>query len=85
MPQSLAIGAFVFGAVLLLLALAGGGFKLFGAEVSGVAGRTARVVSFLLGLALIGVGLSREVGPPAPAPTPAPAPAPPGAPSPTDS
>jgi len=35
MPTSLTIGIFVFGAVLLLVALVGGKFKLFGTEVSG--------------------------------------------------
>ena len=57
MPQSITIAAFVFGAVLLLIALVGGGFKIFGAEVSGSAGKVARSVAGLGGLALLCVGL----------------------------
>ena len=33
MPQNLSIAAFVLGAILLLVAIVGGGFKLFGAEI----------------------------------------------------
>jgi hypothetical protein len=33
MPENLKIGAFVFGAILVLIALLGGNFKIFGAEV----------------------------------------------------
>lgn len=61
MPQSLAIGAFVLGAVLLLIALLGGGFKIFGAEVStGGTGKVGRVLAFVIGLALLGVGFSYQ-------------------------
>jgi len=59
MPESLTIGAFVFGAVLILLSLVGGEFKLYGAEVSGKAGRLGRVVAFALGVMLIVFGLFR--------------------------
>jgi hypothetical protein len=34
MPQTLAIGVLVLGGILLLIALLGGNFKLFGAEIS---------------------------------------------------
>ncbi len=57
MPQSIPIAAFAFGAVLLLIALLGGKFKLFGAEVSGTAGRAGRSVAAILGIALIVIGL----------------------------
>jgi hypothetical protein len=60
MPESLTIAAFVFGAVLMLLSLVGGGFKLFGAEVSGTVGTLGRTVAFALGGVLITVGLLRE-------------------------
>jgi hypothetical protein len=53
MPQSLDLAAFVFGAVLILLALVAGSFKLFGAEVQGTTGRLGRIVAFALGLILI--------------------------------
>jgi hypothetical protein len=57
MPQNITIAAFVFGAVLLLIALLGGGFKIFGAEVSGNTGRGQRVVAGIAGIVLIIVGL----------------------------
>jgi hypothetical protein len=60
MPESLTIATFVFGAVLTLLSLVGGGFKLFGAEVPGTAGTLGRTVAFVLGGVLITVGLLRE-------------------------
>jgi hypothetical protein len=58
MPQSITIAAFVFGAVLLLIAIMGGGFKLFGAEVSGRAGILSRMIAGAMGLSLILVGIS---------------------------
>jgi hypothetical protein len=58
MPQNITIAAFVLGAVLLLIAiLHGGGFKIFGAEVDGSAGRFGRLFAGLLGVILIGIGL----------------------------
>lgn len=56
-PQSITIAAFVFGAVLLLIALLGGGFKIFGAEVSGKAGAFGRPVAGITGMVLLMVGL----------------------------
>jgi len=53
MPQSLDLAAFVFGAVLILLSLVAGSFKLFGAEVQGKVGTVGRVIAFVLGLILI--------------------------------
>lgn len=58
MPQSLSIGAFAFGAVLILLSLGIGKFKLFGAEVEGKVGRVARVIALLFGVLLVLTGLS---------------------------
>jgi hypothetical protein len=58
MPQSLNIGAFVFGAVLVLLSLVVGKFKLFGAEVDGTVGKVGRVIAFLFGVFLISTGLN---------------------------
>jgi len=63
MPESLTIAAFVFGAVLILLSLVGGEFKLYGAEVSGKASKFGRVVAFGLGVGLIIMGLSRDERP----------------------
>ena len=57
MPQSITIAAFVFGAVLLLIALVGGGFKIFGAEVSGKAGSAGRFLAGLAGVVLLCIGL----------------------------
>lgn len=60
MPQSVTIAAFVFGAVLILIALVGGGFKIFGAEIPKPIEIPARFVAAILGLILIfiGIGLS---------------------------
>lgn len=62
MPNTITIGAFVLGAVLLLLGLAGGQFKIFSAEVNGRAGKFARTLAFVLGVLLVGFGLMRETG-----------------------
>jgi|SRR5208283_4341899 len=61
MPQSITIAAFVFGAVLLLISLLGGGFKIFGAEVSGSAGKVGRLVAGVAGFILISVGLIASI------------------------
>ena len=53
MPESLSIAAFVFGAVLLLIAFVGGNFKIFGAELSRTAGPVIRVISGVLGLVFV--------------------------------
>ena len=56
MPTSLDIAFFVFGAILLFLALLGGRFKLFGAEVSAkTTNKPVRIVAFLLGIILISI------------------------------
>jgi hypothetical protein len=57
MPQSIVIAAFVFGAVLLLIALLGGHFKIFGAEISGATGRPGRIIAGVVGVVLLVVGL----------------------------
>jgi hypothetical protein len=57
MPQSLSIAAFVFGAVLVLLSLVVGKFKLFGAEIDGTVSKASRVIAFLFGIFLIARGL----------------------------
>jgi hypothetical protein len=58
MPQSLAMGAFVLGAVLLLISLLSGGFKIFGAEVSGTTGIIGRLVAFVIGIFFLVIGFS---------------------------
>ena len=57
MPQNVTIGAFVFGAVLVLIALLPGGFKIFGVEISGTTGRLRRITAGVLGILLVVVGL----------------------------
>ena len=64
MPESLSIGAFVFGAVLILVALLGGNFKLFGAEINATVGRSLRAVAFMLGLGFVGYALLGGGDPP---------------------
>jgi PQQ-dependent catabolism-associated CXXCW motif protein len=68
MPQTLIIGIFVLGAVMLLLALVSGGFKIFGSEVPGVASRTARIIAFVIGFGLVGFSLYHFREEPAPEP-----------------
>ena len=79
MPQTLAIGAFVLGAVLLLIAVLKGGFKIFGAEVSSSAGTGGRLVAGVLGLVLIVVGFALGHQEPASKPDTVVQAAPPGA------
>jgi len=67
MPESIAIASFVLGSILTLVAVVGGGFKVFGAEVSGKIGGFGRFIAFGLGLffimAGIGLGLIELLGP----------------------
>ena len=76
MPQSLSIGVFVLGAVLLLISLVSGGFKIFGSEMPGATGKIARGVAFVIGLFLIGFALYHYGDAQKEAPKPGPAPAP---------
>jgi hypothetical protein len=58
LPQNITIAAFTFGAVLLLIALIGGGFKIFGAEIPRKVPRVGRWVAGIIGTVLIIIGLS---------------------------
>jgi hypothetical protein len=59
MPDNIAIAAFVFGAILILIALLGGNFKLFGSEIStSISSRWLRFVAFALGSVFIVLALS---------------------------
>jgi hypothetical protein len=69
MPQNITIAAFVLGAVLLLIAILRGGFKIFGAEVDGTAGRFSRIFAGLLGVILTGIGLFSSLYRPSSLPT----------------
>jgi hypothetical protein len=54
MPQTVVIGLLVLGAVLLLIAITGGQFKIFVAEVdTPVSSKPVRVMAGLLGIAFI--------------------------------
>lgn len=57
MPENVPLALVVVGAVLLLIALLGGRFKLFGAEVQGTVGRASRWLSGFAGVALIAVAI----------------------------
>lgn len=57
MPQGITIAAFVLGSVFLLLALVGGGFKIFAAEISGKVGPLGRAIAGVLGSILVLGGL----------------------------
>jgi len=73
MPQSIMIGLLVLGGVLLLIAITGGNFKIFDAEVdSPVKSAPVRIFSGTLGLLFIaGALLLNKTGAPAPANAPA--------------
>lgn len=72
MPDSVAIAAFVFGAILILIAIIGGEFKLFGSEISkSITNRGLRFFCFFFGAALLVFALGIELPPlSALAPTP---------------
>ena len=53
MPDTLQTGSFVLGAVLLLIAILGGNFKIFSAEVSGTVGTFVRWIAGLTGLVFV--------------------------------
>jgi hypothetical protein len=57
MPQSVSLAAFIFGAVLVLIAVLGGRFKIFGAEVTGTVSGPLRVVAGTVGVPLLAVGM----------------------------
>jgi hypothetical protein len=61
MPQNITIAAFVFGAVLLLIALLSGGFKIFGVEISGTTSSPGRIIAGVAGTLLIIIGLYSSV------------------------
>lgn len=70
-PQNITIAVFVFGAVLILIALLSGGFKIFGVEVSGTTGKLGRIVAGAAGTLFLIVGLhgsfeKRSAPPPPP-------------------
>jgi len=59
MPQSLSIAALVLGGVLLLVAITGGKFKIFAAEVdSPVSSKPVRLISGLIGIILVVAALT---------------------------
>jgi hypothetical protein len=74
MPSTVAIASFVFGAVLLLLGLVGGRFKLFGSEFSGTLGPAGRAAALVMGAGFIIWGLVHDGRPPAVETGPAPRP-----------
>ena len=59
MPQSISIAVLVLGGVLLLVAITGGKFKIFEAEIdSAVSSKLVRLISGAIGLILITVALT---------------------------
>lgn len=70
MPTSLSIAAFVLGAILLLIALVGGGFKLFGSEIPRGVSATNRKISMVLGCVFVIGALFSDRLPPTPPPDP---------------
>jgi hypothetical protein len=77
---NLQIALFSFGAVLLLLGLVGGRFKIFGAEIVGSVGWFMRILAGVAGVVLVTLALLSNAPsprPPRPIPTPTPTPSPP--------
>jgi hypothetical protein len=63
------MAAFVLGALLLLIAILGGNFKVFGAEIAErVANPFIRFISLLIGVVLVGWTIVNTPPPPPPAP-----------------
>jgi hypothetical protein len=70
MPQDVGIGAFVLGALLLFIALLGGGFEIAGAKIPAVS-KTIRVFAALLSVIFLSVGFYDRFGKPSsPSPSP---------------
>ena len=57
MPENITIAAFILGAVMLLIAIIGGKFKIFGAEVTPTVGSTGRIFAGVIGSLLVAIGL----------------------------
>ena len=65
-PPNLAIAAFIFGAILLLVGLLGGQFKISAFEMSGRVTLGVRIVAGILGCVLIAVGVLVNLRPASP-------------------
>jgi len=64
MPENLVIGLFVFGAVLILISLLGGGFKIFTIVVSSsISNPIIRVLAFILGITSMFLALIPDMMP----------------------
>ena len=57
MPSNIQLGSFVLGGILLVLGLAGGNIKIFGAEILKEVSTPIRIIAAILGIALIGNGI----------------------------
>jgi hypothetical protein len=57
MPENITIAAFILAAVMLLIAIVGGKFKIFGVEVSAMASSTGRIFAGVIGTILLAIGL----------------------------
>ncbi len=57
MPVSIAIALVVLGAILILIAVLGGRFKIFGADIEGTTGGFGRVIAGVLGLIFIVIAI----------------------------
>lgn len=60
MPENATIGLIVLGGVLLLVALVGGKFKIFGAEIESTPSKLSRFAAFVIGLICLLVGIGNE-------------------------
>ena len=71
MPQTIDLGAFAFGAVLLLLALTAGEFSIFGAQIGRTVGGWPRALAGISGVVFLGFAVwhALQSGPVAPSAT----------------
>ncbi len=57
MPSTIELALVVLGAILILISILGGKFKIFGADIEGTTGRFGRIIAFVLGLVFIFIAI----------------------------
>ncbi len=57
MPSTIELALVVLGAILILISILGGKFKIFGADIEGTTGKFGRIVAFVLGLIFIFIAI----------------------------
>jgi|GEM_PF-6398909 hypothetical protein len=57
MPSTIELALVVLGAILILISVLGGKFKIFGADIEGSTDRFGRIIAFVLGLIFIFIAI----------------------------